>query len=71
MRSRGLLFVFSVLSAATCAKMSDAAAQADAAPDASPGMSPVANHALNCLPQPRMSPALQACEERRNPVDGQ
>ena len=62
MRSRRLFVPLTILlSAATCAKVSDA--QANVAPDASPGMSPMADHTLGFLPQVR--------EERRNPVIGQ
>ncbi|MFL5542070.1 MAG: hypothetical protein ACJ8J0_23995 [Longimicrobiaceae bacterium] len=59
MHPRRLLVAFSLLSAATCAKVSDAAAQANVAPglwrlsafnDASPGMSAIASHTLCFLP---------------------
>ena len=59
MRSRRLLVAFSLLCAATCAKVSDTAAQANVAPglwrlsafnDASPGMGPMATHTLCFLP---------------------
>jgi hypothetical protein len=59
MRPRRLLVAFSLLSAATCAKVSDAAAQANVAPglwrlsafnDAAPGMNPLPGHTLCFLP---------------------
>jgi hypothetical protein len=64
-----------LLSAATCAKVSETAAQANVSPalwrlvasdDNAPGMNQIATHT-----QPRAAPVPQARQERRNPVGSQ